>query len=447
MTETDSFLGFYFNCKRRFKRFSEEKILRYQQLRAEQLVKYVVNHSPFFREHYRGFDLENVWNLPRVNKKIMMENLTTYNTVGLTKEELLTFLTRIEKESDFNTRYKGFNVAMSSGTSGSKGIVITSPAEEKYLQAAFFARFAFPMIVRIKWAFLLRITTPAFQVKKFGQQLTHISLKQPLKAIRAQLQSFKPNILSAPPSMLKLLAKEINEERLAIKPKRVVSYAEVLEPELKEELEEVFQTPIHQIYQASEGAIALTCKHGNLHINEDLVKLEVLNRDGTPTEPGEPCQQLIITDLHKKSQPIIRYELNDMLIISPEKCSCGSAFKVIERIIGRADDLFWGLQKETREEQFIFPDYIRRAIIMSSDNIDDYQAIQRNFEKIIVRITMKNKENDKEQLKAALTRNIQKVFDEHLCLQPNIEVRFEKPIAQVSSGKLIRIKRDFALKR
>ena len=334
---------------------------------------------------------------------------------------------------------------MSSGTSGSRGIVITSQSEEKYLQAAFFARFSFPFVIRIKWAFLLRVTTPAFQVKKFGQELTHISLQLTHEKIREKLQDFKPNILSAPPSMLKILANDVHEGRIKIKPKRIVSYGEVLEPETKSEIEGIFKTPVHQIYQGSEGSFGMTCKYGSLHINEDLVKLQLLNKDKSLTEPGEPCFKLIVTDLHKKSQPVLRFELNDIITISPLKCKCGSSFRVIEQIMGRVDDLFWSKRKNSDELQYIFPDYIRRAIITSSDVIDEYQVIQKNYDKILVRLKLKSRISDKEQIIKSIQTNITKIFSEHDCLKPIINVKFESPVRNPNSNKLIRIKRNFKI--
>ncbi|NHJ46935.1 MAG: hypothetical protein FK733_04025 [Asgard group archaeon] len=445
LAETDSFIRFFLGCKKRFNRWDKNEIQTYQVEKAKDTVKFVFNNSTFFKKHYHNCNLDDVWNLPTVNKKTMMDNISDYNTVGLSKQQLIDFTNRIEKEQNYNERLESYNVAMSSGTSGNRGIVITSPKEEKYLQAAFFARFSFPRIFRIKWAFLLRITTPAFQVKRFGQELTHISLQLTHEKILDKLQKFRPNILSAPPSMLKILAKDITEGRLKIKPKRVVSYAEVLEPEVKLELEEIFNTQIHQIYQGSEGSIGLTCKCGSLHVNEDLVKLQLLNKDDSLTQPGNPCFQSIVTDLHKTSQPIIRFELNDIITISPDRCQCGSNFRVIEQIMGRADDLFWSKRKDTEELQYIYPDYIRRAIISSSNNIDEYQAIQKNFEKVLVRLLLKSKNVVKEDIKKAIQTNIADVFRKYNCREPTIEVRFEKPQRNIYSNKLIRIHCEFKI--
>lgn len=441
-SETDSFIRFFFGCKRRFNHYNEAKIKQYQIIKGKEIVQFACENAPFFKKYYQNYDLNDIENLPLTTKQSMMENFDEYNTLGLKKKELLDFTSKIERDENYNERFHGYNVAMSSGTSGNKGIVITSPAEEKYLQAAFFARFSFPRILRIKWAFMLRITTPAFQVSKFGQKLTHINLLLTLDKIRERLQKFQPNILSAPPSMLKILAKEVNENRLTINPKRIVSYAEVLEPDIKQELEETFKTPVHQIYQGSEGSIGMTCKKGFLHVNEDLVNLQLYNKDGSLTERGDPCFQSIVTDLHKKSQPIIRFKLNDIIVISSEKCQCGSSFRVIDQIMGRADDLFWGERKDTNELQYIFPDYIRRAIISSSEDIEEYQAIQKDFTKVLVRLQLKEKIQDtfSDQI---IVENIKRVFSRYLCKEPTIEIRFEPPIKNINSSKLIRIQRDF----
>jgi putative adenylate-forming enzyme len=441
--ETKFFLYFFLACKRRFKRMNQEKLEKYKQTKAQDTVKYITKKSQFFKKYYENYNLDDVWNLPTVNKQIMMDNLTKYNTAGLKKQELVDFCLNIEETQNFDERFGKYNVAMSSGTSGNIGIVITSPSEERYLRAAFFARFSFPRTLRLNIAFILRVTTPAFQIDKFGQKLTHISQLNPIVEITRQLQELQPNVLSAPPSMLQILAKEINEDRLKISPPRVVSFAEILYPEVEEELEEVFGCKIHQIYQASEGPIAMSCKDGSLHINEDLIQVQALNADGTPTNPGETCYKMIVTDLHRKIQPIIRYELNDLIIISQQKCSCGSSFRVIEQIQGRTDDLLWSHRTDSGELQFIFPDYLRRAIIASSEDIEEYQVIQKSFTKLLVRLLLKSEDCSQESIIRDIKIRIGDVFKSYSCEKPEITVVFEKAKLNSISQKLVRIQRDF----
>lgn len=442
--ETSLIPLFFFSCKKRFKKMKRGDIVEYQLKKARAIVKYAVKYSEYYRKLFRSHDLNDVWSLPTTNKKVMMENLTKFNTVGLTKKEILKFCLEVEKSRDFSKRLRGMSVGMSSGTSGNKGVEITTPREEKYLKAVLFARFPFPNKEKLNIAFILRVSSPAFNINSFGNKLTYVSQLNSIEEIISELEKINPNIISAPSSMLEILAKEYEKGNLKIKPKIIVSYAEILYPETKKHLERVFRCNIHQIYKCTEGAIAISCEKGNLHINEDLVAVQTFNSDGTLTEHGRPCHKMIITDLHKTSQPIIRYELNDIITISKKSCSCGSHFRVIEKIQGRSDDLFWGKQSVNGRPQFIFPDYISRAIITASDGVEDYQVIQKGFDKVLIRIVRKTG-SEKAKIMEKIRNNINSVFASYACIEPTIEIKFEKPVAHSNSGKLIRVFREFKI--
>ncbi len=444
--ETSFFPLFYLNCKFRFRYFSEERIRKYQTRKARQLVRFANAHSDFFRNHHSGCDLDDVWSLPTVNKKIMMENLTGYNTVGLTRDEILDFCLEVEKTRDFSRRLKGLNIGMSSGTSGNKGVEIVTRAEENYMKAALFARFPFPKKQKVNLAFILRVSAPAFSLGILGHKLTYISQLSPIEEIRMKLGELNPNVISAPPSMLKILAREVEKNNLAIRPKQIVSYAEVLYPDVRTYLERVFGCRVHEIYKCTEGPIAVSCRYGSLHINEDLVAVQALNLDGSPAPPGQPCQKLIVTDLHKRSQPIIRYELNDIITISKEKCRCGSSFRVIENIQGRADDVFWAKNINTGEWQYIFPDYISRAIITASEDIEEYQVIQNSPEEVWVRIQLRDEISREEFTgEQAVRKSIENVFASYECHRPEVTILYENPRVNVNSNKLMRIHRAFKM--
>jgi len=437
--ETDFPLIFYLLSKYRFKFWSKESIKKYQEKKSKEIARYAMQHSKFFKEYYRHHDIEKFTLLPELNKKIMMDNLTEYNTLKLNKDELIEFALNVEKTRNFSIRFNGFNIGMSSGTSGNKGIVITTKKEEKYTKAMYASRLVFPKGEKLDCAFILRINTPAFKYNKAGNRLTYINQLQSMEEIIQQLETLNPNVISAPPSMLKLLAKEFLKNRLKIRPKLLYSYAEILYPDIKEYLEKSFQCQIHEVYQGSEGCYALTCNHGNLHINEDMVFFELFNAKDLPTKEGEPCCKLLVTDLHKKSQPIIRYELNDIITLSRKKCRCGSNFRVIEHIQGRADDMFWGLLKNSRKPHFIFQDFIARAIISISDDIEEYQAIQDSYTEITLSIQLK-KSSNKEIIKKQLTQKLKRVFANYNCIEPEIRIIFYENLLNKDFNKLTRIK-------
>jgi putative adenylate-forming enzyme len=435
--ETKSFLLFYLLCKYRFRYFSRKEIINYQEKRIKNVVKSAVANSEFFRDYYSGHDLNDIWNLPVINKKIMMDNLSGYNTVGLSKDEIINFCLEVEKTRDFTKRLNGLNIGMSSGTSGNKGVEIVTLEEENYMRAALFARFDFPKKERINLAFILRVSSPAFSLGKFGHKLTYISQYETIETIISRLEKLNPNVISAPPSMLKILANEYEKGKLSVNPVRLISYAEVLYPDVKKYFEQLFKCPVHQIYKCTEGPIGISCRQGSLHINEDLVAVQTLDDDGNPVPDGHPCKRLIITDLHKKSQPIIRYELNDIITISKEKCRCGSEFRVIEEIKGRADDLFWGIRKDDKTKHFIYQDYIVRMIITASDDIDDFQAIQQDYTHITLRIRMKK--NADNQISQKLINGIKEIFSHYQCIEPEVEIVFGDPLSNQFSNKLSRV--------
>jgi putative adenylate-forming enzyme len=439
--ETFAFPLFYATCKARFKTLSVDQIASHQARKARNIVRYAVRYAPYFAALYRGHDLSHPWSLPKVNKAAMMENLTAYNTVGLTREEILAFCAHVERAQDFAARLKGINVGMSSGTSGSQGVEITTRREENYMRAAFFARFPFPK-AKINMAFILRVSSPAFQIDKFGHHLTYISQLNTREAICFRLEQLDPNVLSAPPSMLRILAREVERGRLAIAPLEVVSYAEVLYPDDRAYLQQVFGCPIYEIYKATEGAIAISCRHGSLHINEDLVALQLLDDEGLPVPPGKPSRHTVVTDLHKTSQPIVRYELNDVVTVSPHTCPCGSSFRVIEQIQGRADDLFWGVRTRDGQMQFIFPDYIRRAVILLPEQIQEYQVTQLAPDQVRVRLLVGDL-GAQERIAGEAQQAIQQIFASYGCTRPRVEVEFGEPLPNPHSLKLIRVHRTF----
>lgn len=439
--ERNSFVLFYLLCKYRFRHWNTKDILKYQESRIRNRVRYVMARSEFYRRHYSGYDTSDIWNLPVTNKTVLMENLSQVNTCGLGKDEILEFCLEAERTRDFSKRLKGVNVGMSSGTSGNKGVEITSKSEENLMRAAFFARFSFPENEKINLAFILRVTSPAFALNRFGHRLTYITQLDSIENIVKKLNDQQPNIISAPPSMLKILAREAEEGRLIINPLKLVSYAEVLYPDVRDYLRRVFNCEVHEIYKCSEGAIAITCKYGSMHVNEDIVAIQLINRDGSPTTPGNPCHKLIITDLHKSTLPIIRYELNDIITLSNERCRCGSHFRVIEEIQGRADDLFWGLRKTDRSRHFIYQDYISRTIISVSNQITEFQAIQKDYEHIVLRIQINpaTKLTEKMKIEENLISSIRKVFTGYNCIEPEVEVIFADPLKNINSGKLSRV--------
>ena len=213
----------------------------------------------------------------------------------------------------------------------------------------------------------------------------------------------------APPSLLLILAKKIEEGELKISPKRVISVAEILEKPDEKYIKKQFKLNIiHQIYQATEGFLACTCEYGHLHLNEDLIKFEKKYIDDKRFYP-------IITDFRRTSQPFVNYYLNDILVEATEPCECGSVLQRIEKIEGRSDDIFKFINKSGKEV-VVFPDFIRRTILFVED-IREYQVFQINNNLLEVAIL-----NINEEQKGLIRKEFNKLFTS-LEIE-NIEIKF-----------------------
>jgi phenylacetate-coenzyme A ligase PaaK-like adenylate-forming protein len=163
----------------------------------------------------------------------------------------------------------------------------------------------------------------------------------PLAAIVAGLNRVQPVILRGYPTALCALAAEARAGRLRIAPRAVRAHSEPLLPEVRRTIEETWGRPVSNGYGTTEGAAATSCGQGRgMHLNEDLCIFELVDETGKPVPPGERCAKLYITNLTNLAQPLIRYELTDELRILDEPCPCGSAFRRVDDIEGRSDDLF-----------------------------------------------------------------------------------------------------------
>jgi putative adenylate-forming enzyme len=225
---------------------------------------------------------------------------------------------------------------------------------------------------RQRIALFLRAGGPLYESTQSAQiRFRYFDIFRDLEKYFAELQSWQPTVLVGPPSVLLLLAQAKKSGQLHIEPARVIAVAEVLDDHDRIALEEVFGGPIHQLYQATEGCLASTCAYGTLHMHEDVVRVE---KEWIDEEQGRFVP--IITDFQRKTQPIVRYRLDDVLVERRRPCPCGSVFTALDRIEGRCDELLWLPAVNGQGLRHIFPDFVRRALLGSSVLLREYRLRQ-----------------------------------------------------------------------
>jgi putative adenylate-forming enzyme len=332
--------------------------------------------SPFYKPFIKeGIALSG---FPVINKKIFTSQFDSINTCQIKSGEAYDVAIKAENSRDFSPMINGITIGLSSGTSGSRGIFLASESERARWVAAIIDRVIGFSLKKRKVAFFLRANSNLYNsVKSRLIQFHFFDLFHPINENLLRLQELQPNILVGQPSMLLEIAKAMESGTLKVAPIKVISVAEVLSPEDNCYLSRVFDQIIHQVYQCTEGFLASSCKYGLLHFNEDFLVIEKKYID-TEKERFHP----VITDLFRTSQPVIRYELND-IIIEKKHCLCGSRMMAIEKIEGRSDDILQ-FESADKKEIKIFPDFFRRAIITAGIDIEDYAVIQKENNQLLL---------------------------------------------------------------
>jgi phenylacetate-CoA ligase len=88
-------------------------------------------------------------------------------------------------------------------------------------------------------------------------------------------------------------------------------------------------------YAAEVGLIGHECQvHDGLHVPEDHLLVEVLDRDGSPVAPGEEGE-LVVTTLRHEAMPLIRYRLGDITATIPGQCPCGRTHMRLKGLLGK----------------------------------------------------------------------------------------------------------------
>lgn len=112
--------------------------------------------------------------------------------------------------------------------------------------------------------------------------------------------------------------------------------------ETRKRIEDATGINAYDIYGTSEisGPLFTEChvKKG-IHVWADMFLVEVLDpKTGEPVADGE-TGELVFTTLHKFALPLIRYRIGDLSIMNSEPCECGRTHPRIMRILGRTDDM------------------------------------------------------------------------------------------------------------
>lgn len=117
----------------------------------------------------------------------------------------------------------------------------------------------------------------------------------------------------------------------------IISSAEMLPPEERRLVEEVFGKIVFDRYGCEEvGLIASECaEHDGMHVAAEGIYVEILG--GDERRPG----RIVVTDLTNKATPLLRYEIGDLASTRSGACRCGRGLPRIGNVVGRTSDVLY----------------------------------------------------------------------------------------------------------
>lgn len=389
----------------RDERITREELRVKQRCRLHRLLQFTISHSRFYSRLYaesgitrKNVDRIDLVHLPTVDKETVMQNYDNLVCSPDLKRELLE--TFVADKSNTGRKYNNkFTVIHTSGTSGTIGIFVYGPSAWATVKALSFVRVGQPKISpfgRDRYAFVGAIdgnyaaTSLSRDIPRVIGKSICLSINEPLTGLIDKLNRFQPTLLCGYASGIHLVAEQKLAGRVEIHPRRVMCAGDPMTSRMRATITHAFGVQPHDFFGASEAmTFGVECnEHHKHHLFEDWVLCEVLDDDGNPVRDGMPGR-LCLTNLYNYTQPLIRYVMNDEVVVSDEPCPCGRPFRVLEKIAGRKGDFLW-FSRSDGSREFIHPIVLAEFIV---PGLQKCQFVQSTANTLMIRAVMTGKQN------------------------------------------------------
>jgi putative adenylate-forming enzyme len=371
--------------------WSRTRLLELQQERLRELLHHAVQSSPYYREAL-GADAPDrpLDSLPTLPKRVLMEQFDGIVTdPSLRRRDLERFLAETRPGQLYGDRHRVF---FTSGTTGVPGFFVYTPEEFLDWIAVGLARLARlgvgaeTRLVAIGApgdAHITRQLFAAFQSAR--EDVPRLSVATPLHETVDALNVYQPEAMIAYASVLGALADEHLEGRLEIQPRLTIATSEVLTTEVAERVARAWGNEPINVYAATEApGIAMgSLAQVGMHVCEESLVFEVVDDETRPVRPGEPGAKVLLTNLVNRTQPLIRYELSDSVVLAEGADPSGLPWLRIERVDGRSDDIL-ALPARDGGEVRVHPHHLR-APFARLNGVRGYQIVHR-ADGLLVRI-------------------------------------------------------------
>jgi phenylacetate-CoA ligase len=407
-----------------------EQLADLQRTRLRALLARALDRSPFHAARLAGinparFELADLARLPVMTKAQMMEHFDEVVTDRrVRREEVEAHLGGSVAEPAL--LFGDYVCLVSGGSSGLRGVFVQT-AEE-------YAEFAASLMRRAMAAFLagggqladglvIGIVAAASPVHSSGMaaatvagpplRLISAPATWPTAAIVERLNAAQPPALIGHASRPAELAREQSAGRLRLRLQAVTSISEMLTAEDRQAIGAAFGAPVINAFASTEGLVGHSDPGGLvLTFASDTCIAECVDDAGRPVPDGTASARVLVTNLHNRTQPLIRYELTDRF--TPGASAGGFLRASVE---GRSEDFF-------RYGTTIVHPYALTTALLRAGQVREYQVRQTALGADITVVADAGLDD------AALTAAVEQSLRQAGVSQPHVTINHAEAIAR-----------------
>ncbi|MDD2557667.1 MAG: AMP-binding protein [Desulfuromonadaceae bacterium] len=184
-------------------------------------------------------------------------------------------------------------------------------------------------------------------IKRIGALHLPISANIPVETILRFCREFQPTVMMSLPTLFIFLADLAIKNGITFPELRLIGYAgEHMSPAVRDHLRRGLgeQVEIHALAYTSADAGLMgyqctRCAANEYHIPTAFQLIEIMDMErNCPAKTGE-SGELLVTNLARESQPLLRYRIGDQGCYTRQPCACGDRNPLL-RLEGRAGDDF-----------------------------------------------------------------------------------------------------------
>ena len=377
---------------------SRKGIKKIQEKMFRQILFHAYDNSDFYRDLYKNKginrkDLSDIElkDLPVINKKILMKN---FNKI-ITKEDISKKIIEnfLENKNDpEKLLFDRYRVIHTSGSTGRLGYFIYDKKEWDFIKAVSLRmfdhfgvkpkRYAFIGAADGHYAGISLFLSPINQIAEiFYEDYFLININNILSDYLPKLNKLQPHNLTGYPSAVRMLAELQLEGKLNISPETIICGGEPFVENDRKIIKKAWGVkPVN--YYASSESLMIGIKRPQdrrMYLMDDVNYVEI-EEDKT-----------IITNLYNYTQPLIRYQLSDVLK-KAKKIKGDWPFSQIKKVIGRREEMIW-FKNKNGQKDFLHPIALVEFYVKG---LKKYQIIKKDEQSFIMKAIIAQNYDKKE---------------------------------------------------